>query len=321
MSFSLPNPTSPTNGQPLDATPILANLVAIEQAIDSFDGSQVQAKSVTEQALADAINPRLRGLETLANFVYTGCVWSSVSGLAGTMTSGTIYVNGYRVIVTAIGSETFPASNDTYVDIDYLGNVTYQSTSNGGSAPALTANALRVAKVITGSSTVSSVVQTGIDSNNVQIYPTSSELPANWKTYTPTLTGGSPSIGSTGTISGKYVQIGKTIHFQVQVTVGGSGISGGSGAYSVSLPITAQTAFVTANGNPFVGNTNLYQSSGTLNFFGTTQISSSTTAQVVLFTLTTVTTGAIFALGIWGSGVVGLATGNIITIAGTYEAA
>lgn len=141
-----------------------------------------------------------------------------------------------------------------------------------------------------------------------------------WQAYTPVLTGGSPNIGSTGTILGRYNQTGKTVNFQVQITESGSGISGGSGAYSVTLPVAAQTAFVIANGNPFIGNTNLYQSSGTLNFLGATQINSSTTAQVVLFTLTTVTTGAVFALGIWGSTVVGLATGNIVTISGTYEA-
>lgn len=172
MSFSLPNPTSPTNGNPLDASPILANFIAIQQAIDSFDGSQLQAKTITEQALADAINPRLRGLETIANFVYSGCVWSASSGLTGVMTGGTVYVNGYRTIVNGIGSETFPASKDTYIDIDYLGNVTYQSVSNNAAAPSLTANSIRVAQVITGASSISSVSTFGSDSLGNIIYPT-----------------------------------------------------------------------------------------------------------------------------------------------------
>lgn len=171
MSFSLPNPDSPTNGQPLDASPILANLVAIQEAIDSFDGSQIESKSIVETALADAINPRLRADETIANFVYSGCVWAAVSGFTATMTGGTIYVNGFRVIVSGVGSETFAASEDTYIDIDDLGNITYQGVSNGSAAPALTANSIRVAKVITSGSAVSSVVQVGSDSLGDIIYP------------------------------------------------------------------------------------------------------------------------------------------------------
>lgn len=199
MSFSLPNPGSPTNGQPLDATPILQNFTAIEQAIDSFDGSQVEAKTITEQALADAINPRLRGLETIANFVYSGCVWSAVSGLTGTMTGGTVYVNGYRTIVTGIGSETFPASKDTYVDIDYLGNVAYQSVSNGAAAPSLTANSIRVAKVVTGASAISSVAISGMDSLGNVIYPASPRQ-QDWFKHIP-------SAGFSVTVAGTWTYI------------------------------------------------------------------------------------------------------------------
>lgn len=191
MSFSLPNPSTPENGQPLDASPVLANFLAVEAAIDSFDGSQLQAKSITEQALADAINPRLRGLDTLNNFVSSGCIWSATSGLSGAMTGGTIYVNGYRTIVNGVGSETFGASSDTYVDIDYLGNITYQSVSNNSASPSLTANSIRVAIIVTNGSGITLVNQAmtpqtttiaPIVSNNSlwnfdtfgnQIYPTS----------------------------------------------------------------------------------------------------------------------------------------------------
>lgn len=172
MSFVLPNPTVPTNGQLGDATPILQNETAIAQAIASFDGSQIQAKSVQSAALADNINPQIRGAETLANFVFTGCIWSLVSGFSGTMTGGTIYVNGFRVIVSGVGANTFNASNDTYVDIDNLGNVTYQAVSNGANSPTLTVNSIRIAKIVTSGSTITSVVQSGIDTNNVPIYPT-----------------------------------------------------------------------------------------------------------------------------------------------------
>lgn len=171
MSFLLPNPSTPTNGQAGDATPILQNELALAQAIAAFDGSQINAKSVTENALADSINPRLRASETMESFVYSGCTWSALSGANGTMTGGTIYVNGYRTIVTGVGSKTFPLSNDTYVDIDYLGNLTYNSVANGATAPSLTANAIRVAKVVTSGSAITTVTQTGSDGNGTIIYP------------------------------------------------------------------------------------------------------------------------------------------------------
>lgn len=189
MPFVLPNPTSPTNGQLGDATPILGNFTAIAQAIAAFDGSQINAKSVTETALADAVNPRLRGLETFANFVYTGCTWSIVSGLQGTMTGGTIYVNGYRTVVSGVGSNTFAASDDTYVDIDYLGNVTYNAVSNGSTAPAITANAIRVAKIVTNGSAITTITQTNADGVGNLIYPsgptstTRMQIPVKFTAY------------------------------------------------------------------------------------------------------------------------------------------
>ena len=172
--FTLPYPTSPENGQSGDATPILANFIAIAQALQALDGTALNAKSVLEAALADAVNPRLRGSETLANFVYSGCSWSAISGLTATMTGGTIYVNGYRTIVTGVGSNTFLANSDTYIDIDYLGNVTYQAVANNATNPALTANSVRVARVVTNATTVTAINQSGSDNIGNPLYPTTS---------------------------------------------------------------------------------------------------------------------------------------------------
>lgn len=178
MAFSLPNPTSPTNGQSLDATPILANEVAIAQAIASFDGSQIQAGSITGSALAATANPNTLLAAVTVPFVQSGVVWSTVSGLAGTMSGGTIYYNGTPVTVNSVASHTFTASKDTYIDVDKNGNVTYQAVSNNASSPSLTANSIRVAKVVTGSSSISSIVLTGSDTLGNIIYPYGGLSPA-----------------------------------------------------------------------------------------------------------------------------------------------
>lgn len=173
MTFVLPYPNSPQNGDAGNADPVRLNTQALAQAIQSFDGSQIQAATILEAALASAINPRLRASEMFSNFVYTGCAWSSVSGLNGTMTGGTIYVNGYRTPVNSIGSKTFTASQDTYVAIDYLGNVTYWPVGNGAASPTLPTNSMWVAKVVTNGSAITSVVQSGWDSVGNPIYNTS----------------------------------------------------------------------------------------------------------------------------------------------------
>lgn len=157
MALVLPNPTVPTNGQPLDATPILQNELAIAQAIQAFDGSQIVAGSVATAALAANVNPNTLLAATTFPFVRTGCVWSAVSGLAGTMSGGTIYYNGIPVAVNSIASNTFAVSSDTYVDVDKNGNVTYQAVSNNSASPSLTANSVRVAIVVTGASAISFV--------------------------------------------------------------------------------------------------------------------------------------------------------------------
>lgn len=174
MALSLPFPGQPAPNSALVSAPILANETAIAQAIQAFDGSQIVAGSVTASAFATSINPNTILHDTIYPFVQSGCVWSAVSGFIGTMTGGTIYVGTstafFRVIVNGIGSHTFAAFSDTYVDIDYNGNVYYSAVANNGTAPVLTTNALRVVKVITGISSITSTVQTGFDNIGNFIY-------------------------------------------------------------------------------------------------------------------------------------------------------
>lgn len=98
-------------------------------------------------------------------------MWANLTGLSGTMTAGVVYVNGIRKSVATVASNTFTASRDTYVDVDSTGAVGYSAVTNGASAPALSSNSVRVAKIITNGTTIASIVQTGYDSQNNRIYP------------------------------------------------------------------------------------------------------------------------------------------------------
>lgn len=60
-----------------------------------------------------------------------------------------------------------------------------------------------------------------------------------WSSYTPTwtATSGTPNVGSTGSLTGSYTQTGKTVMFRVNLVLGGSGISVGTGTWAFSLPV------------------------------------------------------------------------------------
>ena len=174
MPLVLPYPNKPANGDAFDATVVQANFTAIAQAVQSFDGTQVQAGTIAASALVPSANPITRSMETQSNFVYSGLVVSTPSGLNISITGGTLYVNGNRITFAGVGSQTLLASKDYYIDVDYLGNVYYQNVANGANAPALTANSIRIAFVVTGAATVSSIKQTGFDSGQNKIYYTGS---------------------------------------------------------------------------------------------------------------------------------------------------
>lgn len=61
----------------------------------------------------------------------------------------------------------------------------------------------------------------------------------SWHTYTPTWTtsGTSPSLGN-GTLTGRYMKIGRTVHVVVEFTAG-STTTFGTGTWSFTLPLTA----------------------------------------------------------------------------------
>jgi hypothetical protein len=61
-----------------------------------------------------------------------------------------------------------------------------------------------------------------------------------WAAYTPTWTGSTtnPTKGNS-TVVGRYLRDGKTVHFTVSITVGGTGFLVGAGFYSIGLPLPA----------------------------------------------------------------------------------
>lgn len=130
-----------------------------------------------------------------------------------------------------------------------------------------------------------------------------------WTTYTPTL---NQSNTVTATVTrAVWARYGRTIHFQVFLAVTGTGTA--NNQVTVSLPATAASSGFTVIGGGYISDS----SAGPANYVGITYLASTTTAG-----LQSTNSTALGLLGFSGTPfTAALASGDTITIAGTYEAA
>jgi hypothetical protein len=104
------------------------------------------------------------------------------------------------------------------------------------------------------------------------------ELNGPWSPYTPALTASTtnPTLGSGATTSGRYKVIASgLVIFNARIVFGSSGALAGTGTYSVSLPVAANTSVVTPNSNVA-----LFDNSSSTRNIGVLIIATSTTAQI-----------------------------------------
>lgn len=132
-----------------------------------------------------------------------------------------------------------------------------------------------------------------------------------WVSYAPTWTGsgGNPAIGN-GTIVGKYRQVGKSVDFSIMVTMG-STTTYGSGQWSLTLPF----APVLNGGNWFF----IGAARTSVTYFLGGEIVTPGSATMTLRCLPT-TAGNNY-VSASPTVPVTWATGNILAISGSYEAA
>lgn len=72
---------------------------------------------------------------------------------------------------------------------------------------------------------------------NTEVRDALTGIQTAWTAYTPTTAG--VTLGTGGTITGAYMQVGKTIHYRVTMTLGTGGLLTGTGF--IGLPVTAVT--------------------------------------------------------------------------------
>lgn len=98
--------------------------------------------------------------DMFSDFVVSGFN-PSLPGATLTMTTpaGVAYIGGARVSIAADTSRAYTASRDIYLDVNASGTYTAVAVTNGAAEPAVTSNSLRILKVVTSGTQVTSIVQ------------------------------------------------------------------------------------------------------------------------------------------------------------------
>jgi len=206
------------------ATITITSFAAGYSDLGNSIGDVVVIKPTTEWAnlASQGIQSTTQFPAQFANFVEpAGGVWSTSSGLVGAMTAGNVWYNGVRSAMPLITSKTFTASKDTYVDFNPSSSAfTYVAETNGSAEPAVTASNVRVAKVVTEASAISSIAQ-GQYQTPVS-NPFSTIFSRQVQSYTNTGSGGG---------TGYYINLGG-----IKLCWGVTGVVSGAPNYNISLP-------------------------------------------------------------------------------------
>ena len=130
-------------------------------ATDHKKNSLVEMNVVAED-LADALavpsDIITRFDETISDHVASGLVVTDDTGLTADISAGVAYINGIRLPIAAELNHAFTASKDTYIDLGDNGVLDYNEVANNDAIPALAANHLRIARVITNATDTTSIL-------------------------------------------------------------------------------------------------------------------------------------------------------------------
>jgi hypothetical protein len=254
-TYSLPNNIS--NGDTPDATVLMGNFDYIENTLNDHDGANITDATITDAKLVN--DPTSVRDETIPNQVISGLTITDPGAtLTGVIAAGVAYIDGVRTSVNS-SSNAYTASKDTYADLSKTGTFTYIPVANGAASPALTANSIRLAKVVTNGTEIASVTQSSIDSLGNVIYPVVSNMFSMPYTSWNILPTGLETAKAT--VVAKYQKVNKTVNFYIEATM--TAADSIIDSVVISLPVTSTTRlayepigniiFLNADGNITVG--------------------------------------------------------------------
>lgn len=133
--------------------------------VNNITTAQITAKAVTDVKLDDSINPAIRDGEMFnSEYVESGLTYDSAAALIATFLTGIAYIlktSGTfielkRVYMDRNWTATLAANSDNYVDLKHDKTVSVVAVSVGATEPPVTTDAIRIWKLTTNSSTVTS---------------------------------------------------------------------------------------------------------------------------------------------------------------------
>lgn len=118
--------------------------------------TQVTAPRIIQTNAIENTSKLLQTEDIFSDYVVTGLLPATSANLISDISAGHAYVTGVRVNKTAT-SKTYTASVDTYVDVNSAGTYTFPEVALGATAPAVTADSIRLAKVVTDADNITGV--------------------------------------------------------------------------------------------------------------------------------------------------------------------
>ena len=168
--------TCPSDGRGYSGSTAAAHLTGTTVIMAPID------KWFTALASGELSSDPLR-TELFFDYIASGCVWSGdayASTRNASMTSGVIYISGRRLTLAAVTARSFTASKDTYIDASDNGDgtalLTYTEVANNAASPALAANSIRMAIIVTGASNIASVGSVNMGESD-KVLPIASSIP------------------------------------------------------------------------------------------------------------------------------------------------
>lgn len=217
-----------------------------------------------------------------------------------------VYLNGLKQRLTTDYAETSPAAGTfTFTTAPVTGDsvvIDYQAEASSSSLNADTVDGIHASASATANKLLA------LDSNAKFPISAIATDSGAWVSWSPSYA--SITVGN-GTVTARYTQIGKTVHFRWTIVCGSTTALGND--ITFTIPVTAHSFYGTANVRSPIGLVRGYDV-GTLNASGSVMLNASTTVASVLWpNATDPRDDGIFP---WTE-----ASGDTLSFSGTYEAA
>jgi hypothetical protein len=160
-----------TEGTTIVADQIDNEFNAVAQVLNgNIASDNIANGGISSVSLADAVNPEVRDKDMHASFYFSGINLTPTSGwtnLMATINAGVAYIRGKRVVTGGVVNKAFAPNTTTWIDLDWNGSFYYPT---GATWPSVTENSIRIAKVVTDGTKITSITDVRPYKESVKIF-------------------------------------------------------------------------------------------------------------------------------------------------------